>query len=88
MLKFGAFCCHCWNRASYYSFLHASRVPANHNHQLVSMTFPQAPVGCQAFAKYQMSEKVTESLGLSCRTEWVVLLLQGNEAGREQDADK
>jgi hypothetical protein len=34
-----------------------------------------------------MSEEVTESEGLSCHTESVDLLLQGNEAGREQDAE-
>jgi hypothetical protein len=51
------------------------------------MTFPQAPVGYEAFGKHQMSEEVTESLGLSCRTEWVDLLLQVNEAKREQDAE-
>jgi hypothetical protein len=69
----------------FFTSLHASRVPANQNHQVVSMAFSQAPVGCQAFAKHQTSEEVTESLGLSCRTKWVDLLLQGNEVGRDQD---
>jgi hypothetical protein len=51
------------------------------------MAFPQAPIGYQAIAKHQTSEEVTESLKLSCRTECVVLLLQGNEAEWEQDAE-
>jgi hypothetical protein len=58
-----------------FASLHASRVPANQNHLVISMAFPQAPIDCQAFAKHQTSEEVTESLELSCRTEWVVILL-------------
>jgi hypothetical protein len=86
MLKFGAFCSHCWKRASYFSFPSCFKSPWKPE----SSSTCQYGIStgtcrlCQAFAKHQTSKEVTESEGLSCHIESVDLLLQGRQ---EQDAE-